>query len=294
MFGGAPYEIKFCAFCGLGKTEPFLYEAKLKKIYSSTYREDDSTRFPKPLERLIRTVRVQRCRRVERFANKGRILDVGCGRADFLSLMAERGWEAYGLELDERIKSRGKSHGGVDLRYGSLHDVVFPDAYFDAVTLWHVFEHIKDPVWAVNECRRILKPGGLLVIAIPNTASVQARLTGRNWFHLDPPFHLYHYTAGNIKALLAKSAFKIETVKNFSLEYNPYGFLQSIFNAAGFRTNLFYDFLRSKHDRGLKTLISLMLMFLMMPVALPVSVILSVAEAVLGLGGTIEVYTKKG
>ncbi|MBI5491799.1 MAG: class I SAM-dependent methyltransferase [Deltaproteobacteria bacterium] len=289
---GGLYNISFCAGCGLGRTEPFLSDAELQKIYSSSYREEDSKRFIPPLEKAIALLRVQRCRRVERLAEKGRILDIGCGRADFLQLMKERGWDASGLELDRRIEGRGKKLG-MDLRCGSLDTVRFPESSFDAVTFWHVFEHIRRPEAALEECGRILKPGGLLVIAVPNTGSLQARISGRHWFHLDPPFHLYHYSAGNLKRLLDRSGFEAASVKHYSLEYNPYGFLQSIFNMPGFRRNLFYDFLRSKKGEGLKSKIGIALMLLSMPVALPLSMALSLAEAAMGLGGTIEVYARK-
>ncbi|MFQ5736416.1 MAG: class I SAM-dependent methyltransferase [Thermodesulfobacteriota bacterium] len=291
--GGRRYAIRFCSRCRLGVTDPFLDEKKLRAIYSSTYREEDSTRFFSPLERLIKVVRVQRARRVERYSVKGRILDVGCGRGDFPALMASRGWKATGLELDERIENRGRGIEGLELKAGSLSDVSFPAEDFDAMTMWHVFEHMRDPVGVMAECRRIIRPGGLLVLAVPNVRSLQARLTGRNWFHLDPPFHLYHYSVEHIRKLMEDAGFEVLSVKHFSLEYNPYGFLQSIFNSLGFRTNLFYDFLRSKSGRGAKTLLSIGIMVLAMPVVLPLSFALSLAEAAMGRGGTVEVYARK-
>lgn len=287
---GGKYSIQFCRNCKVGRTDPFLGEEELKKIYSSTYRADDSTRFFSPLEKIIRFLRVQRCKDVERRSKVGRILDVGCGRADFLKLMSERGWASTGVELDKRIEEHGRKIG-LDLRHGSLEDVRFPDSYFDVVTLWHVFEHLRGPAWVIEECRRVLKPGGLLVISVPNIGSLQARLTGRHWFHLDPPFHLYHYSLENLRTLLGKSGFKVNGVKHFSLEYNPYGYLQSIYNAMGFRSNLFYDFLRSKAGSGAFAPVSLM--FLLLPLLLPLSLFLSVAEALLRSGGTIDVYAVK-
>lgn len=288
---GGSYGIKFCASCGLGKTEPFLDESEFKKIYSSTYREEDSRRFFAPLESLIKVLRVQRCKTIERLGKKGRILDVGCGRGDFLLLMKERGWTPTGLELDERVERHGKSIG-MDLRSGSLDSVKFPDNHFDVVTFWHVFEHLRNPEWVLKECRRILKPGGLLLISVPNAGSLQARLSGKHWFHLDPPFHLYHYSLQNIKKLIEGFSFKTLKVKHFSLEYNPYGYIQSIFNSLGFRPNLFYDFLRSKL-RKKDSYAPVAVMFLLMPVVLPLSLILSAAEAALRAGGTIDVYARK-
>ncbi len=166
---GRSYDLLFCKTCKLGKTDPFLDEKKLKEIYSSAvYREDDSTRFFSPIEKIISLFRTGRCKRVERYSGTGRILDIGCGRGDFLALMAGRGWGATGLELDRRILSQGRRVKGVDLRFGGLEDVKFPEAHFNAVTFWHVFEHLRDPLWALRECNRILKPGGLLVVAVPN------------------------------------------------------------------------------------------------------------------------------
>lgn len=290
--GAMTYDIRFCGGCGLGMTSPFPGEKELKDIYSGSYREGDSTRFFSPVERCIRVFRVLRCRKVEGLSKKGKVLDVGCGRGDFLALMAGRGWRCSGLELDKRIEARGRE-AGLDLRAGSLDDIRFPDGVFDAVTFWHVFEHIRNPEEAVLECGRILKPGGLLVIAVPNTGSMQARLSGGHWFHLDPPFHLYHYSLENLRSLLDRSGFRVSRVRHFSLEYNPYGCLQSVFNACGFRHNLLYDFLRSKAEPGPSTYLSLALIFLLMPLVLPLSVMFSIFEAAMGRGGTIEVYAKK-
>lgn len=293
---GGSYDILFCRTCKLGKTDPFLDEKRLKEIYSSAvYREDDSTRFFFPIEKIIGFFRTGRCRRVERYSGKGSILDVGCGRGDFLALMAARGWVSTGLELDKRVLNQGRKVKGLDLRFGGLEDVKFPETHFNAITFWHVFEHLRDPLWALKECNRILKPGGLLVVAVPNAGSLQARLSGRHWFHLDPPYHMYHYSLGNLGRLLEKSGFEVVSVKHLSLEFNPYGYLQSFLNLCGFRPNLFYDFLRSRVSQIKRTNLyaNLALMLLLMPIALPASVLLSLVEALFRSGGTIEAYAIK-
>lgn len=291
MFEGREFNILFCEGCGLGKTSPFLDESALRSLYSSTYREEDATRFPTPLESIIKVVREGRRRRVERFSARGRILDVGCGRGDFLLMMRERGWECCGLELDNRVSQKSKN--GVDLKSGSLSDVRFPDAYFEAVTFWHVFEHVKDPQWTLRECARVLKPGGLLVLAVPNMRSLQSRAAGSGWFHLDPPFHLYHYSAENMKKLLEKSGFEVLRVRHFSFEYNPYGFIQSIYNKIGLRTNLLYDFLRSRAPKGIGTKAALAFTIASLPLVAALSIGLSFTEAAFRAGGTIEVYARK-
>lgn len=284
---GSRYEVLFCEACGLGKTEPFLPEDELKRIYSGSYRKDDSTRFPAILERLISIVRDSRRRSVEKYARKGRILDVGCGRGDFLLKMLGRGWECCGLELDERVARHNRP--GMELKYGSLSGHRFPDGYFSAITFWHVFEHLRDPERALNECSRILKPGGLLVAAVPNMESFQSRLSGRGWFHLDPPFHLYHYSARNMKRLLEKSGFEVLEIRHFSFEYNPYGFIQSFYNRLGLSQNQLYEFLRSR--RGFSA--PLVFTVATLPVVALSAVLLSVIESMFRAGGTVEVYARK-
>ncbi len=284
---GSRYEVLFCGVCGLGRTEPFLPEDELSRIYSSSYRKEDSTRFPAFLERIISVVRDGRRRRVERYAARGRILDVGCGRGDFLLKMLGRGWECFGLELDERVSRHNRP--GMELKFGSLSSHRFPESYFEAVTFWHVFEHLRDPEWALAECARILKPNGLLVVAVPNMESLQSRLSGRGWFHLDPPFHLYHYSARNMRRLLEKSGFEVRAIRHFSFEYNPYGFIQSFYNRLGLSQNQLYDFLRSRSASGAALLFTLGTL----PVVALLSVLLSAVEALFRAGGTIEVYARK-
>lgn len=294
---GHKSDIQFCKACGLGRTRPFPTPEELNRLYSSTaYREDDARRFFWPFEKLIAITRGRRGRSMDRFMGnrKGLILDVGCGRGDFLAMMAERGWKTIGLELDQRIAARGKRLS-LDLRYGSLVTSKFPDDHFDAITLWHVFEHLRAPDETLKEAFRVLKQNGLLLIAVPNAASLQARSTGRHWLHLDPPFHLYHYSPSNLGALLKRHCFEVRKTAHFSFEQNPFGWIQSIYNLIGMPRNFLYDLLRSKKRRDLQAYFYLFLTAVAMTIVLPASILLSVVEAALRMGGTIEVYAvKKG
>jgi SAM-dependent methyltransferase len=176
------------------------------------------------------------------------VLDVGCGRGVLLSGLARRGFEAHGFEMSASAAS------GVDpravVRVGkSLREADYPSAYFDQVIIWHVLEHLPDPRETLQEIRRVLKPGGRLVVAVPNYSSLQARCSGANWFHLDPPRHLFHFTAEGLRQLLASTGFDIEREHHFSLRQNPFGWVQSALNCLSrLPRNGLYSLLKRRDD----------------------------------------------
>jgi SAM-dependent methyltransferase len=182
-----------------------------------------------------------------------------------------------------------------------MEDLGIPDASFNVITMWHVLEHLKRPETVLRESWRILRPGGMLVIAVPNAESLQATISGGHWFLLDVPRHLYHFSARNLTRLLRMHGFETLTVRHHSIEYNPFGLLQSMLNLCGFPENLLYDMLRNKKlshgrpapKRRAKLLAILCLMGLSLPVLVPLSMLFAIAEACLGRGGTIELYALK-
>src|SRR5262249_3479382 len=123
------------------------------------------------------------------------------------------------------------------------------DSSFDAVVIWHVLEHLSDPRAALLKARAILKPGGLLMVAVPNLASWQAAATGPAWFHLDVPRHYFHFRTGVLTRLIEETGFAVEETSHFNFEQNAYGWMQSLLNRVGFRANLLYDLLKDPHAR---------------------------------------------
>lgn len=299
--GRRSYDVGVCPNCGLGITFPFPDREDLNALYSTEQYRDHKARFVSPAEKLIRLFRKGRCRRIQEKMPKGRILDVGCARGLFLSLMRESDWEVYGLELNDETAFSARTDLGLDVKTGSLADAHFPESFFDRITIWHVLEHVPEPVATIEECRRILRPGGMLALAIPNLDSLQARISGRHWFHLDIPWHLYHFNAENIKLLLEREDFRISRVRHFSPEFNPFGYLQSFLNLFGIEHNLLYTLLRKKRIR--KALLSgarsralyfhIGATFLLVPFLAPLSLVFSLLEALMKRGGTIEVYAVK-
>ncbi|BDG60365.1 hypothetical protein caldi_14550 [Caldinitratiruptor microaerophilus] len=131
-------------------------------------------------------------------AYRGELLDVGCGSGQFLANMRARGWNVLGVEPDGEAVRVAREHFGLTVSQGTLEEVDLREGTFDAVTLNHVIEHVLDPVGILRSCRRVLKPGGLLVVVTPNPAGLGARFFGEGWLHWDPPRHLFLLSPQNL------------------------------------------------------------------------------------------------
>lgn len=138
---------------------------------------------------------------------RGRLLDVGAGSGWLVEHMNALGWRAEGVDFDADAVARAHALG-LTMHQGSLPGQRFADASFDAVTMSHSIEHVHDPVAWLAEARRILKPGGRLAIATPNTRSLLHRSFGAHWFALDPPRHLHLFNRAALASALRKAGFE--------------------------------------------------------------------------------------
>lgn len=119
---------------------------------------------------------------------RGRVLDVGSGAGRTLSELRRLGWQVEGVDLDARaVEAAMRDYGLASVRVGTLHSLAHSPDSFDAVVMSHVIEHIHAPVELLKECRRILKPGGMLVVATPNAEGLGRRWFGKDWRVLEPP-----------------------------------------------------------------------------------------------------------
>jgi 2-polyprenyl-3-methyl-5-hydroxy-6-metoxy-1,4-benzoquinol methylase len=140
----------------------------------------------------------------------GRLLDIGCGDGELLERLRDLGWQVEGVDSDERAVRAARVRG-LEVHVGTLESQGYSGASFDAVTMSHVIEHLHNPVGLVRECRRVLKPGGYLVIVTPNMNSLGYRLFGKAWRGLEPPRHLQLFTPRLLRRLAAQAGFqKIE------------------------------------------------------------------------------------
>ena len=136
------------------------------------------------------------------------LLDVGCGKGDFMNRMRRQGWKVEGLEVDADAVEYARSTSDLSVHLGSLEDIRFPDNTFDVITSNHVIEHVHDPISLIRECLRILKPGGRLVLATPNMESFGHQIFEKDWSHLDPPRHLRLFTKKTLRECAARAGFQ--------------------------------------------------------------------------------------
>lgn len=155
----------------------------------------------------------KRCRFVTQQKERGRLLDIGCATGLFLKGMQRHpGWELNGVEISPHAASIARHRHQLDVFTGTLEQAAFPDNHFEAVTMWDVLEHLHDPAASLSEIHRILKPGGVLVVRVPNAGSWDASLFGSCWAGLDAPRHLYVFDQDTLQAMLVKSGFQVRQV----------------------------------------------------------------------------------
>ena len=141
------------------------------------------------------------------WVGQGRLLDVGCGHGVNAAMLAQQGWQVSWLDLSPEIVRQASTLLGDRVQVGDLLTVRYPDRSFDVVLMSHSLEHMYHPERVLGEAKRILDDHGLLVIAVPNAESVEARIFGRWWVNWDPPRHLYHFTKRTLGRLLIRAGF---------------------------------------------------------------------------------------
>ena len=140
--------------------------------------------------------------------NKGKLLDIGAGTGDFLLTAKENGWNTIGLEPSEKAKAIAIIKG-VEF---SVTTEELESHTFDVITMWHVLEHVPNLENQIKELKRLAKPNGTIIIAVPNFKSYDAKYYGKFWAAYDVPIHFWHFSKTAIKLLFEKEEIKLEKV----------------------------------------------------------------------------------
>ena len=135
-----------------------------------------------------------------------RLLDVGCGNGDYLRNAGDAGWEAVGIDADERAVDIARQRG-LDARPGGIESFAGQAGCFDAITLSHVLEHLHDPATFLRAVHRLLKPGGVVFVDTPNIQSRGARRWGVHWRGLETPRHLVIFSRSALIDMLHAAGF---------------------------------------------------------------------------------------
>ncbi len=140
---------------------------------------------------------------------KGKLLDIGAGAGAFVGYMQERGWEVTGLEPDETARAVARTDHKVELTDMDRLFTLEQDS-FDAITLWHVLEHVHDLHAYMERLRGLIRPNGRIFIAVPNYTSYDARVYREMWAAYDVPRHLYHFSPDAIGNLLTQHGLQLQ------------------------------------------------------------------------------------
>jgi 2-polyprenyl-3-methyl-5-hydroxy-6-metoxy-1,4-benzoquinol methylase len=145
------------------------------------------------------------------FQQDGKLLDIGCGSGVFIKELNSLGWDSYGTEID-KVAVESAKKAGLKVFCGELADALFPENFFDVVTIKHVIEHVHSPKAVLSEINRIMKTNGTLVITTPNFACYETHVFGRFWSSFDVPRHIYFFSFETLQRLLKSNGFEIEKV----------------------------------------------------------------------------------
>ncbi|MBF0345395.1 MAG: class I SAM-dependent methyltransferase [Nitrospirae bacterium] len=297
------YSVRVCKRCGVGMTVPQPSPEVLAALYETgAYRSKGGRRFTFFVEALIYFFRQLRKKKVKRYASTaatcGNLLDVGCGRGLFLHVMKEDGWSVVGVEFDSNAASNVSATYKIECLWGEPECWQLADGTFDVITINHVLEHVSKPYELISRCSRLLKESGCLIVSVPNFSSLQACVGRGCWFHLDTPYHLYHFSEDGLMLLLKEASLRVKDVNRFDVEYSPFGWLQTLLNLTGIRKNLLYNLLKDAQTRRRELAEvkrgELLINFALLPYLTPAAFVLTLYESFIAKrGGTIEVIAVK-
>jgi len=279
-----------CKNCRLIRLEPRPTPKELARYYPTEYwyepAHDQTSQVEEAYRRFFLRDHVNFVlHALESCPEHGLIVDVGCGGGLFLRLLSERGFPVLGLERSLSAAQSAWRRNRVAVVCGDLGDSPIVRGSCSAVTMFHVLEHVYDPVSALRTVRDLLMPGGRLVIQVPNASCWQFLMFGEHWNGVDVPRHLVNYRQRDLENVLEYCGFEVVRRKHFSLRDNPAGFASSI--APGL--DPMARRVRKIRESSFVKLVKYLLYFAILLASLPFTLF----EAACGAGSTIMVEARK-
>ncbi len=209
------FEIVECKNCGFAYTSPRPIESELGKFYESEEYISHSNTSKGIVSNLYQRVRkhtlAKKLELINSVGKKGALLDIGCGTGEFLNTMKSGGWETIGIEPSPSARKQGVENYNLDVREEKELEN-FPPNSFNVITMWHVLEHVPHLLERVQKLKDLLKYDGVLIIAVPNRNSHDAKHYGEYWAAYDVPRHLYHFRAQDMRTLMGVVGFEVEKI----------------------------------------------------------------------------------
>ncbi len=272
-----------CAECGAATTDPPPSAEELSEAYGDWYRPHEAPRFHFAADAILGRTRGLQATRIDAIAPDGPILDVGAGDGSLMDALRACGREATGLERANPARD--------DLSDEPLSEV---KGEWAAVVFWHSLEHLPEPGEAIRQAARLLVPGGVVVAAVPNTDSLQARVFGDRWLHLDMPRHLVHLSTRSLVRGLRKEGFTVERTSFVRGGQILIGWLQGLVGLLPGHPDL-YQALRREGARGLDQPTATRALAIAAGIVLaPVGLVASAVEIAVRRSGTVYIEARLG
>ncbi|UYZ62248.1 class I SAM-dependent methyltransferase [Hymenobacter weizhouensis] len=215
------FAIQQCTACTFQFTNPRPSAAGIGRYYESEEYVSHNSGAGGVINQAYKVARFFTMRRKVALVNqqaprKGRLLDYGCGTGHFLAAAKANGWQVAGLEPNPRARQEASQRVGQPIGTKGLSE--FDSETFDAITLWHVLEHVHELNDTLRQLINLLRPDGALLIAVPNVDSLDAQHYRQDWAAYDVPRHLYHFSPRTMTQLLKKHKLEVQQVLPMPLD----------------------------------------------------------------------------
>lgn len=174
--------------------------------------------------------RAENCvKKLKIYKSKGELLDVGCSYGYYLQIFKKYGYTIKGIDISEKAIDYIVKRKNIKALVGSFETYHFDNNSFDIITMFDVLEHFSDPVKIINKVKKLLKKNGIVIIQTPNFDSLMSKITGKKWFWLLVPQHIFLYSITSLQYLLTKNGFRILYLKTWDDHHEFTSNLLSLF-----------------------------------------------------------------